>query len=254
MSTGTKYVINGELTEHAQLTPGFIAKCSFSIGSASEVKINENENGSNKPKTTPTVQYYQKFIEVTYPNGEKSTSCILPDCVLHFDLHEYYGKPSVYLGVPQAIANALRLKFAKVGEKPQFQDKRILSDEKYWWMRISMADAPIGKEFIRVVEPTEDLYYGSFADLFTEYQTSVICNVTCTLKLKGEAPIGEPLKGSEEWRVGIQVTMITPYDSIELNPPTSGAVQRSIAGEKDKAKSGLLKFKRVQPNGQPTFR
>ena len=240
-----RYIINGELTESAHLTPDLISKCSFNVGAPSAIKINDDESGTNKTRTTPPIQYYQKFVEITYPSGEKSTSCILPGCVVHHDVHDYFGKPSVYVGVPQGIVAQLRGKLSSSGHSPQFQDKRILSDSKYWWNRYSQVEAVEGKEYIRMWDGKDEEYYGSFADLFVDYPTSLLANVTCTLKLKGETPAGELLKGNEEWRMGMQISMLTPYDSIEVDPPSSGSGQRSIAGQKDKIKPGLAKFKKA---------
>jgi hypothetical protein len=242
----TKYIINGELTDDAHLSIDLIKKCTFNVGTPSAVKINDSEAGTNKPKNVPAVQYYQKFIEISYPNGEKSASCVLPACVIHHDVHDYYGKPSAYVGVPQALVAQMKLKLSATGHSPQFQDKRILSDAKYWWNRISLVEAMEGKEYIRVFDEQGECWYGSFADLFADYPTSMLCNITCTLKLKGEAPAGQPLKGDEEWRVGMQVSMITPYDAIEVAAPSTGAGQRSIAGAKDRIKPGLSKFKKAQ--------
>lgn len=242
----TQYIVNGELTENAHLTTDLIKKCTFSVGAPAAVKINESEAGTNRPKGVPPVQYYQKFVEITYPNGEKSASCVLPECVMHHDVHDYYGKPSIYLGVPQAIVQQLKLKLSNTGHSPIFQDKRILSDAKYWWVRVSFVEAMEGKEYIRISDEDGEIYYGGFVDLFADYPTTMLANVTCTLKLKGEAPAGQPLKGNEEWRAGIQVSMMTPYDATQVDAPSSGTSQRSMVGKKDKMRSGLSKFKKPQ--------
>jgi hypothetical protein len=246
MAGKIEYIKNGELTEEAHLTPDLIKRCTFNVGAPSAIKINDDEAGTNKPKNVPAVQYYQRFIEIGYPNGEKSASCILPGCVIHHDVHDYYGKPSIYLGVPQALVAQLKLKLSATGHSPQFQDKRILSDAKFWWNRVSFVEAVEGKEYIRTYDDDGEVFYAGFADLFADYPTSMLANVTCTMKLKGEAPAGQPLKGNEEWRAGIQVAMITPYDATQVDAPSSGTGQRSIAGKKDKVKPGLAKFKVAQ--------
>lgn len=241
-----KYVKNNELTEEALLTIDLIKKCTFNVGAPTPVKINEAESGASKTKNTPAVQYYQKFVEITYPNGEKSTSCILPECVMHHDVHDYYGKPSVYIAVPQALVAQLKLKLAATGHSPVFQDKRILSDAKHWWNRVSLVDAMEGKEYIRIADDDGPLYYGGFADYFADYPVSAVCNITCTVKMKTEVPAGQPLKGDEEWRAAIQVSMINPYDAIEIDPPSTGVGQKSMVGKKDKMRPGLAKFKKAQ--------
>ncbi|KAL8882946.1 MAG: hypothetical protein Q9198_000128 [Flavoplaca austrocitrina] len=198
-----KYVVNNELTEEALLTPELIQKGTFSVGSPVPVRINDNESGQQKAGNTPKMQYYQKFVEVSYPGGDKRNT-------------------------------------------PLFQDKKILADSQYWWTRASFAEAAEGKEYIRIVDDDGEEYIGSFADLFAEYPTSMLANVTCTLKFKGEVPADTPLKGNESWRAGLLISMFTPYDAIEVAAPSTGVGQRSISGKKDMVKPGLAKFKRQQ--------
>jgi hypothetical protein len=234
-----KFVVDGELTEEAMLTPELIEKCTFSVGAASLIKVDDEKN---KPKAPPTSDHYQKFIEIGYPNGEKSASAILPECVVHCDIHDYFGKSSAYVGVPQTIVAPLKAKLVLAGENPTFQDKRILSDSKYWWFRVQMVDAPEGKEKIRTSDRDGELYFSNYTDFFTDVPAPAIANITCSLKLKTDIPVGTSITGNEIWRGGIQVSMITPYDVTDVEPPSSGTGQRSIAGKKDLMRPGLAKF------------
>lgn len=245
---GIKYVINNELTENAFMTPELIKKCTFSVGSPTPVRVNEEESGQKKAGATAPMQYYQKFTEINYPNGDKSASMIIPNCVMHHDISDYYGKPSIYIGVPMtSFVREMQLKLSTTGNSPLFQDKKIMSDANYWWTRASFSPAAEGKEYVRILgDDDEPEYYGSFAEFFADYPTSAVANITCTLKFKGETEMATPLKGSETWRAGLQISMFTPFDSIEVSAPSTGIGQQSMIGRRDKMKSGLAKFKRQQ--------
>ena len=65
-----------------------------------------------------------------------------------------------------------------------FQDKKIMSDAKYWWTRSSKAEAKENQEYIRVCDDDGEEMFPSFMDFFAEFPTSALANITCTLKLK----------------------------------------------------------------------
>ncbi len=242
------YVVNNELTEKAVLDTDLIKKCTFTVGTASPIRINGEQQDNQR--TGPKRTNYQKFIEISYPGGDKSASCILPGCVMHHTISDYYGKPSIFIGVPQALVAQLKLKLSTTGSNPIFSEKRILSDSTYWWFRASFVDAEEGKEYIRTVadDGGED-YWGSYQDLFTEFPTSMLANITGSLKLKADTAENEPLTGKEEWRAGFQVSMFTPYDAIEVTAPSTGVSQRSVAGKRDTMKSGLKNAQKKATNG-----
>lgn len=239
-----KYVVNNELSEHALLTTELIKSSTFNVGDAVPVRVNEDESG--QAKKIVSRQNYQKFIDITYPDGDKSASVIIPNCVMHHQLHDYYGKPSIYIGIPQTFVQELQLKLSTVGHSPMFSDKKILSDAHYFWIRSSFVPAAEGKEYIRMVDDQGELFYGSFAELFNEYPTSLIANITGTLKLKADTEMGKPLTGKETWRVGFQASMFTPFDATEVPAPSTGIGQRSNAGKHDVMRPGLAKFKQQQ--------
>lgn len=238
-----KYVVNNELTEHAVLTTELIKASSFNVGDAVPVRVNEDESGQKKIAAR---QNYQKFIDITYPDGDKSASIIIPNCVMHHQLHDYYGKPSIYIGIPQTFVQEIKLKLATAGHSPQFTDKKILSDAHYFWLRSSFVPAAEGKEYIRMVDEGGEDLYGSFAELFDEFPTSMVANITGTLKLKADTEMGKPLTGKETWRVGFQASMFTPHDAIEVAAPSTGIGQRSNTGKHDVMKPGLAKFRKQQ--------
>ncbi len=237
-----KYVVNNELTEHAHMTPKLIDNSTFNVGSTVPVNIKEEEN---KKSNAPVKQYYHKFMDIVYPNGDKSASLIIPECVMHHAISDYYGKPSIYVGVPKTFVKRLEIQLGKAGFHPKFEDKKILSDSKYWWTRASFVEAQPDKEYIRMVSDEGEEYYGSFAELFADFPTSMLANITCTVKFKTETDAGQSLTGKEEWRAGLQISMFNPYDAIDVPAPSTGIAQRSIAGSKDKMRSGLAKFKRA---------
>ncbi|KAK1963039.1 hypothetical protein LY78DRAFT_683578 [Colletotrichum sublineola] len=112
------------------------------------------------------------------------------------------------------------------------------------WTQIALDEAEEDKEYIRVVDDDGESYFGSFADLLNEYSTSMLANITAALKPKTAVDKRQPIKGGEEWRAALTVSMFTSYDAIEVAKPSTRATQKSIARDKDKMKLGLAKFKR----------
>lgn len=243
-SAPVKYVVNNELTPDAILYTELLKSCSFNIGAPSAVQI-----GGDSKKTLPKMQYWQRFVDITYPDGEKSSAMTIPNCVMHHKLHEHFGKSSIFVGIPKSFVNHFKLRASSLGHNPIMEDKRILSDDHYWWTRASNAPAQVNEEYIRVIEivngEPEETAYGSFTDLFADFPASVIANITCTLKLKAETELGKPLTGKEEWRAAIIPSMFTPIDVIDIPPPTTTSIQKSAYGKNDHARAGLMKIKRT---------
>lgn len=231
------YVVNNELTEAAHLTSDLIKRCTFNVGSALPVNIKDDDT---KRSSYARKQYYQKFVDIVYPNGDRSASMIIPGCVMHHTIQDYYGKPSIYVGVPKAsFVEPVKLKLSTMGFSGIFEDKKIISDAKYWWTRASFLEAEEEKEYIRVLDGDAEDYYPSFASLFAEFPSSLLANITCSLKFKAETDAGVSLTGSEEWRAGLAISMFNPYDVTKVQAPSTGIKQRSIAGTKDRMRSGL---------------
>ena len=237
------YVSNNELTSNAAMTTDLIKKCTFHVGSVVPVRINREEQGQKKA-SGPEMQYYNRFIDVTYPNGDKSATMVIPNVVMHHEIHDYFGTPSIYVGVPQTWVKELQLKLSTTGSSPLFEDKKVLSTAQYWWIRVSRGPAEQDKEYIRIPDNPEDpAYYGSFAELFADYPTSMVADLTCTLKLKSETEKNNSLTGNEVWRAGIQISMFTPFDEITVDAPSTGIVQRSAISKNRTLKAGLAKKK-----------
>ena len=113
-----KYVVNGELTPEALQSTELIKRCTFSVGEPATVRVNDEESG--KAKIGPKRQYYQRFVEVAYPNGDKSATVVIPDCVIYHETQNYYGRSSTYVGIPKAFVDQLSLKLSTSGHSPLF--------------------------------------------------------------------------------------------------------------------------------------
>ncbi|KAI6854230.1 hypothetical protein KC338_g8834 [Hortaea werneckii] len=240
------YIVNGELTENCTISQELVSKCTFSISQQIPIRQNEEEVANDKRDARPRKQYWQRFLEVQYPGGGKTTGVILPGVVFHHELGDYFEKTAVCVGVPQWIVRLLEVQISAAGGSCGFTDRRLASDEKYWWTRCTFNDAAEGKEYIRTVDEEGEEYFGSFHDLFSEYPTSIVANVTCSLKMTCEVEKGEEPKKGDFWRAGLRVSMVTPVDAIDIPPPQSGTINRSIAGKKDTMKADLKKVKRSE--------
>lgn len=239
------FVINNELTERATLSEDLLKRVTVGVSELIPIQINDEEAASGKKDSAPSgkKQYYQRFLEFKYPGGS-NRGIILPNVVVHHQLSDYFNKTSVSFGVPQYLVRLLEPRISAAGATADFKDRRLASDEKYWWTRSSFSDAPEGKEYIRVCDDDEEDYFGSFSDFFAEYPTSVIANVTCSVKMTCEVDMGQEPKKGDYWRAALRVTMVTPIDSIDIPAPQSGNNIKSISGKKDAMKSGL-KSKRI---------
>lgn len=241
----TKYIINGELTENAILTPELIDKSTFNVGPNLPVRTDKDANKMKDKTTNDSKQFHQRFFDITYPDGSKGNSVILPSVVIHHKMFDYYDKPSIYIGIPRWITDKLSIKFSNLKVHPVFEDKRIASDASYWWTKGSFLPAAEGEEYIRVYDDEGEAYFGSFAEFFEEYPTSAVANVTCSIKMITDTAVGTVPTGGEAWRAGIAISMVTPYDSIEVAAPTTGTKQKSMIGKKDMMKPGLKKAKKA---------
>lgn len=139
-----KYVINNELTPEAILTTDLVNKCTFNVGAL--VPLNIKDDDDTTKYAAQKRQYYQKFVEVSYPDGDKSGSMIIANCVMHHNIQDYYGKATIYVAIPQSWVREMSLKLSATGNSPVFQDKKIVSDTKYWWTRAAFQEAEEGKE------------------------------------------------------------------------------------------------------------
>jgi len=246
-----QYVINNELTENAIFSAELARKCTIEVGQPFPVTISDKTGGNAiKKNQGPKSEYHQRFLSITYPDGSKVTSFKLPDVAVHHQLGDSFGSTEVYLAIPQWIVAELQKKIAAAGVNVIFQDRRLSSDDKYWWTAVKCKDAEVDKEYIRVTEvkdtgETEELYYGSFSELFKEFPSCVLANLTCDIKLNTAVPEGKELTGKEQYRAGIKLGMVDPFDVITLALPTIGMKSHSIAGKRDVMKPGLQKIRRV---------
>lgn len=249
------YVIAGELTDRATLSQELLNKITVGISEIIPIRNNAEENANDSKASAPSSdkQYHQRFLEFTYPGSGSNRGIILPGVVVHHELGDNFNKTAVMFGIPQHLVRLLEPKISSAGGSCEFKDKRISSDEKYWWTRGYFNEAPQDKEYIRMLIGDEEEYFGSFPDFFAEYPTSVLANITCSIKMTceitktkdkdGNMVARDPKKG-DLWRAGLKISMVTPYDVIDVPTPQSGNVHRSIAGKKDVAKSALLNMKR----------
>lgn len=240
MAGANDFIVNNELTDRATLSEDLVKRITISITEQIPIQNNDEEVASGKKESAPSrkKQYYQRFLEFKYPGGT-NRAIILPNVVVHHQLDDYFNKTSVLFGVPQYLVRLLEPRISAAGGTADFKDRKYSSDEKYWWTRSSFNDAAEGKEYIRVCDEDGEDFFGSFKDFFGEYPTSVIANVTCSIKMTCEVDIGQEPKKGDYWRAALKVNMVTPIDSIDIPTPQSGNNTKSIAGKRDTMKSGL---------------
>lgn len=251
------FIVNGELTENAIITSDLLRRMTVEVGPIIPIRNNDEETANDKASSQPSrnTQYYQRFLEFLYPpsagsGAVKSPAVTIPNVVVYLKMDDYFGKTAVSFGVPMWVVNELKVKISAAGGSAEFRDRKLSSDDKYWWTRVNFNEAEEGKEYIRTIddETDEEIYYGSFPDFFAEYPTTVVANITCSIKMicgipraKDQNEQREPQK-SDQWRAALKISMVTPNDAIDVPAPQSGNIQRSIAGKKDKMKAGLKKF------------
>ena len=245
-----KYIINGELTADALITTTLLDKCTFAVGPNLPVKTDKDPSKVNDKTSNDSKQFHQKFFSITYPDGQKGSSVILPEIVVHHATFEYYGKLGVYIGVPRWIVDKLKLKFSNLGANPVFEDKKIASDDKYFWTKATFVPAEETKEYIRSCDDEGEEYFPSFPDFFNEYPSSVKANVTCSLKMLTETAVYQLPTDASEWRFGLAISMVTAYDVIDIAAPTTGTKQKSMSGKKDMMRPGLKKVRKAAPSQQ----
>lgn len=214
-------------------------KVTVTVGEIIPIRTNEEEVANDKKESRPRKQYHQRFLEFSYPDGTKSNGIIIPGVIVHQELADYFNKTSVNMAVPQQYVRMLQVPISAAGAACDFKDRKLMSDEKNWWTRASMTEAVEGKEQIRTVDDEGEEYYGSFYELFTEYPSSVVANLTCSVKMICETEKGETPKKDAYWRASLKPSMFTVYDAVDIPAPQSGTVHKSIPGKKDKMKSGL---------------
>ncbi|KAA8565994.1 hypothetical protein EYC84_009795 [Monilinia fructicola] len=170
-----KYIIS-VLTRDVLITQGLIKGCTFTVKSPSPINIRDEERS--------LFRYYNEFVEVTYPNSVKGTSIIVPECIMHCNIHDYYGKPIIFVDISKCLVWAISLKLAETGETPASSDKRITSDAKYWWSRALPISTETDQEYIQAMDGKVGEYYGSFEDFLTTFPTLFLAIITCALEFK----------------------------------------------------------------------
>ncbi|HAA3292241.1 TPA_asm: hypothetical protein GF920_14625 [Listeria monocytogenes] len=234
------------------MNSNLIARCKLIVSDPAKLNIaNKDAGGGGKqPK-----DIYQRYIEIEYPGKMKSNSMVIPGCVMHHEVKEYYGTPSIHLAIPKKeIMEPLQLALNKIGYKPVFEERNVHSTDEWWWIRVGLKEAlSEGKESIRTVNTDKDgnvvstEFYSGFAELFDDYPSSLTANITCSLKLKTSVEKDAPLTGNEEWRIGINVVTYNPIDPTEIEAPQTGVVQSSLVSRRDGMSSRMAQLrKRVQ--------
>lgn len=245
MAKVNQYIVGGELTENCTLSQELVGRCTFGITNPNAIRGSDEEVASDKNSSAPSSKrlYWQRSLSISYPGSGASTGIILPGVVIHYELGDYFNKTSVKFGVPMYLVRLLEPRISAAGGVCEFKDKRLISDEKYWWTQCNFNDAQPDKEYIRTTDEEGDQYYASFNDFFAEFRSSVIANVTCSIKMICDTEKnGEPQKG-DMWRAGLKVSMVAPFDAIDIPSPQSGNYVRSIPGKADTMKTGLKRVR-----------
>lgn len=233
------YFDGQDLTDDALLTLDTLRLCTVGTTIARDIPKTLNLKDSDH------FDYYTKNLRITYPGSSPSTTTMIPNVVIHYDTFDQFGKTGVYVGVPQTLVDAIRTKLNSIGNRPIFEDVALASDEKYWWTRSGFLPAEAGKEYIFIVdeedgEIVEDAYPG-FPELFAQIKSSVVCNITCAVKMTAKIHVDKKGATSEtdEWRMGLNITRINVIDIIDIVKPRNAITSSSIAGKKDKVRGKL---------------
>lgn len=235
----SKYFDGQDLTDDALLTSETLKLCT--VGTTGQRPIPKTLN----LKDSDNFDYYTKNLRITYPGSSPSTSMIIPNVVIHHDTFDQFGKTGVYVGVPQTFVDQIRIKLNSSGVKPVFEDVALASDEKYWWTRCGFLPAEEGKEYIYIVEEDEDGLgenpYIGFPELFSELKSSVMCNITCAVKMTAKIQVDKKgaISDTDEWRMGLNITRANVVDLVDIAKPRNAITSNSIAGRKDKARGKL---------------
>lgn len=233
------YFDGQDLTDDAALTTDTLKTCTIGTSNARAVPKTLNL------KDADNFDYYTKNLRITYPQCSPSTSMIIPNVVIYHDTFDQFGKTGVYVGVPQTFVDQVRTRLNSSGTRPVFEDVALASDEKYWWTRCGFLPAEVEKEYIFIVEEDggeliENPYIG-FPELFAELKSSVVCNITCAVKMTAKIQVDKKgsISDTDEWRMGLNITRINVIDLIDVPKPRNAITSSSIAGKKDKAKGKL---------------
>ncbi|RKF60425.1 hypothetical protein GcM3_165016, partial [Golovinomyces cichoracearum] len=163
-----------------------------------------------------------------------------------------YDKSNVYVGIPHVFARWLGGKLSSSKTRCNFEDRGVSADDNYWWKCCPFTPAEEDKEYIFVVEEEDgeimETPFASFNELFVQNGSSVVANLTCSVKMSTKIDVAR--KGSitseGEWRMGINISRVNLIDVIEVSKPRSDRTQKSIAGKADKAKPRLLEKMRAR--------
>lgn len=234
------YFEGQDLTEDAILSSETLKLCTIGTTDGRAVPKTLNLKDSDH------YDYYTKNLRMTYPGCSPSTSMIIPNVVIHHDTFDQFGKTGVYVGVPQTFVDQVRTKLNSAGVKPVFEDVALSSDEKYWWTRCGFLPAEEDKEYIFIVEEDNgelvENPYADFPQLFADLKTSVLCNITCAVKMTAKIHVDKrgAMDENDEWRMGLNITRANVIDFVEVAKPRNAITSNSVVGKKDKAKGRLI--------------
>lgn len=241
------------LTDDAILTPELLKQCTLTTTALRPIPKTLNMKDSDQ------FDYYTKNLKPVYPGTSGSTSMIIPNVAIHCETFDHFGKTGVFVGVPQSqFVDPVRTKLLSQNHRPVFEETALASDEHYWWVRFGSLPAEKDKEFIFVVEEDEetgDLVetpYESFTALFNDLGSSVLCNITCAVKMTAKTPVDRKgaITAQDEWKMGLNITRVNVIDLIDVEKPRTTLTQKSLAGNKDKASSKLMaKLRQKRQNG-----
>lgn len=137
-----------------------------------------------------------------------------------------------------------------------FVDPVLSSDDRYWWTRSGFSPAEENKEYIYMIDEDNEGFleipYPSFQDLFADVGSSLIVNLTCSIKMttKIECIKKGSISSSEEWKMRVSVSRVYVISLIDVEKPRNSSIQKTIVGSGDKASAGLLNRIRERQNNK----
>lgn len=229
------YIISGNLTEDAILTPELLKV----IGTKAVGDRELPKDGSLKLKDPEHFDYHNRSVKFHYPGSGENNGLVVPDAAIYNELFEHFGKNGAFIGIPIWVRDGLLAKLKNQGITAITEEVGIADDEQFWWMRKGFTDPKPDEEYITTEDDDGEMAYPSWAALFKDYPTPVLANTTCSFTLSCRTPVGTGISGKETWKLSCTPSVFNVVDATDIQKPKSTIQPKRIPGKKDRMRKGL---------------